>query len=51
MTPAVAAATRADLALVFDAILVSAGKRGVQIELAPADLVRLTSADTRAIAR
>jgi Cys-tRNA(Pro)/Cys-tRNA(Cys) deacylase len=40
-----------DSALLFDTILVSAGKRGLQIELAPADLVRLTSADTRAIAR
>ena len=39
-----------DSALAFDTILVSAGKRGLQIELAPADLVRLTSAETRAIA-
>jgi Cys-tRNA(Pro)/Cys-tRNA(Cys) deacylase len=38
-------------ALAFETILVSAGKRGLQIELAPADLVRLTSAETRAIAR
>jgi Cys-tRNA(Pro)/Cys-tRNA(Cys) deacylase len=39
-----------DSALAFDTILVSAGKRGLQIELAPADLVRLTSAETRAVA-
>jgi Cys-tRNA(Pro)/Cys-tRNA(Cys) deacylase len=38
-------------ALAFDTILVSAGKRGLQIELAPADLMRLTSAETRAVAR
>ena len=29
----------------FDTILVSAGKRGLQVELAPADLVRLTEAE------
>jgi Cys-tRNA(Pro)/Cys-tRNA(Cys) deacylase len=40
-----------DSALAFDTILVSAGKRGLQIELAPADLVRLTDGDTRAVAR
>jgi Cys-tRNA(Pro)/Cys-tRNA(Cys) deacylase len=40
-----------DSALAFETILVSAGKRGLQIELAPRDLVRLTSAETRAIAR
>ena len=38
-------------ALAFDTILVSAGKRGVQIELDPRDLVRLTDAATRAVAR
>jgi Cys-tRNA(Pro)/Cys-tRNA(Cys) deacylase len=38
-------------ALAFDTILVSAGKRGLQIELAPADLVRLTAAETGAVAR
>ena len=31
-------------ALVWETILVSAGRRGLQIELAPADLVRLTDA-------
>ena len=40
-----------DSALTFDTILVSAGKRGLQIELAPADLVRLTGGVTRAISR
>jgi Cys-tRNA(Pro)/Cys-tRNA(Cys) deacylase len=40
-----------DSALAFDTILVSAGKRGLQIELAPADLVRLTGGVTRAISR
>ena len=29
----------------FDTIFVSAGKRGLQVELAPADLVRLTGAE------
>jgi len=33
-----------DAALAWDTILVSAGKRGLQIELAPDDLVRLTTA-------
>ncbi|GAA1833236.1 Cys-tRNA(Pro) deacylase [Actinomadura chokoriensis] len=32
-------------------VYVSAGRRGLQIELAPADLVRLTGASTAAIAR
>jgi Cys-tRNA(Pro)/Cys-tRNA(Cys) deacylase len=32
-------------------ILVSAGRRGLQLELAPADLVRLTNATVAAIAR
>jgi len=40
-----------DSALAFDTILVSAGKRGLQIELAPQDLVRLTGGETRAVAR
>ncbi|WP_041795527.1 Cys-tRNA(Pro) deacylase [Modestobacter italicus] len=38
-------------ALGFATVLVSAGRRGLQIELAPADLVRLTRATTAAIAR
>ncbi|MGP0221527.1 MULTISPECIES: Cys-tRNA(Pro) deacylase [unclassified Paenarthrobacter] len=36
-------------ALEFDTILVSGGRRGLDIELAPADLVRLTSAVTAPI--
>jgi prolyl-tRNA editing enzyme YbaK/EbsC (Cys-tRNA(Pro) deacylase) len=32
-------------------VLVSAGRRGLQIELAPADLVSLTGARVAAIAR
>ena len=38
-------------ALDHQTILVSAGRRGLQIELDPRDLVRLTSADTRPLAR
>jgi Cys-tRNA(Pro)/Cys-tRNA(Cys) deacylase len=38
-------------ALGFATVLVSAGRRGLQVELAPADLVRLTRALTAAIAR
>lgn len=34
----------------FTAILVSAGRRGLQVELAPADLIRLTGATTAPIA-
>lgn len=34
-----------------DTILVSAGRRGLQVELAPADLVRLSNGDSAAIAR
>ena len=40
-----------DSALAFDTVLVSAGRRGLQVELAPADLVRLTRASTGAIGR
>ena len=35
----------------WETIFVSAGRRGLQIELAPADLVRLTDATVAAIAR
>jgi Cys-tRNA(Pro)/Cys-tRNA(Cys) deacylase len=38
-------------ALEWETILVSAGRRGLQIELAPADLVRLTDAKIREIAK
>ena len=38
-------------ALGHDTIHVSAGRRGLQIELAPHDLVRLTGAEIRSIAR
>jgi Cys-tRNA(Pro)/Cys-tRNA(Cys) deacylase len=31
-------------------VYVSAGRRGLQVELAPADLIRLTGADTAGIA-
>ena len=37
-------------ALAWDTILVSAGRRGLQIELAPDDLVRLTDARVAAVA-
>ncbi|MGN6799325.1 MAG: aminoacyl-tRNA deacylase [Gaiellaceae bacterium] len=37
-------------ALAWDTILVSAGKRGLQIELAPDDLVQLTNANVAAVA-
>jgi Cys-tRNA(Pro)/Cys-tRNA(Cys) deacylase len=40
-----------DTALGFDTVLVSAGRRGLQVELAPADLVRLTRARTAPIGR
>jgi Cys-tRNA(Pro)/Cys-tRNA(Cys) deacylase len=36
-------------ALAHDTVLVSAGRRGLQVELAPADLVRLAGATTAAI--
>ncbi|MDI9895407.1 Cys-tRNA(Pro) deacylase [Rhodococcus sp. IEGM 1381] len=39
-----------DSALKFETILCSAGRRGLEIELAPADLVRLTLATTAPIA-
>ncbi|TFV63667.1 Cys-tRNA(Pro) deacylase [Geodermatophilus sp. DF01-2] len=38
-------------ALGFATVLVSAGRRGLQVELAPADLVRLTRARTAPIGR
>jgi Cys-tRNA(Pro)/Cys-tRNA(Cys) deacylase len=38
-------------ALDWDTVLVSAGRRGLDAELAPADLVRLTRARTAPIAR
>ena len=38
-------------ALAWDTVLVSAGRRGLQIELAPADLVALTGATVKPIAR
>ena len=40
-----------DSALALDTVLVSAGRRGLQVELPPADLVRLTRARTAPIAR
>jgi Cys-tRNA(Pro)/Cys-tRNA(Cys) deacylase len=38
-------------ALEFDTVFVSAGRRGLEIELAPADLVRLSLATTADIGR
>jgi Cys-tRNA(Pro)/Cys-tRNA(Cys) deacylase len=38
-------------ALEFDTVLVSAGRRGLQVELPPAELVRLTRATTAPIGR
>jgi Cys-tRNA(Pro)/Cys-tRNA(Cys) deacylase len=38
-------------ALGFPTVMVSAGRRGLQVELPPADLVRLTSARTASIGR
>jgi len=38
-------------ALGWETVFVSAGRRGLQIELAPADLVRLTDATVAAISR
>jgi Cys-tRNA(Pro)/Cys-tRNA(Cys) deacylase len=40
-----------DTALEFATVMVSAGKRGLQVELAPADLVALTRARTAPIGR
>jgi Cys-tRNA(Pro)/Cys-tRNA(Cys) deacylase len=40
-----------DSALGFPTVMVSAGRRGLQVELAPADLVRLTRARTAPIRR
>ncbi len=37
-------------ALTFETVFVSAGKRGLQVELSPRDLVRLTGASVAAIA-
>jgi Cys-tRNA(Pro)/Cys-tRNA(Cys) deacylase len=44
-------ATIDETALDWETLLVSAGRRGLQIELAPTDLVRLTDARVAAIAR
>jgi Cys-tRNA(Pro)/Cys-tRNA(Cys) deacylase len=38
-------------ALAFDSVFVSAGRRGLELELRPADLVRLTDAKVARIAR
>ncbi|MGY1813548.1 Cys-tRNA(Pro) deacylase [Blastococcus sp. SYSU D00820] len=38
-------------AMTFPTVMVSAGRRGLQVELAPADLVRLTRARTAPIGR
>jgi Cys-tRNA(Pro)/Cys-tRNA(Cys) deacylase len=38
-------------ALAFETVLVSGGRRGLQVELPPADLVRLTAARTAPIGR
>ncbi len=40
-----------DSALSFATVMVSAGRRGLQVELAPADLVRLTHGRTAPISR
>lgn len=40
-----------ETALLFDTVFCSAGKRGMEIELAPGELVRLTGAVTAAIGR
>jgi Cys-tRNA(Pro)/Cys-tRNA(Cys) deacylase len=38
-------------AMAFGTVFCSAGRRGLEIELAPADLVALTNADVRALRR
>jgi Cys-tRNA(Pro)/Cys-tRNA(Cys) deacylase len=40
-----------EAALAHETILVSAGRRGLQLELDPHELVRLTAAEVRAVAR
>jgi len=40
-----------DSATAFETVYVSAGRRGLEIELAPADLVALTSAEVRTLRR
>ncbi|QEC47078.1 aminoacyl-tRNA deacylase [Baekduia soli] len=40
-----------DTALRHDTVFVSAGRRGLEIELSPADLVELTGADVRTLRR
>jgi Cys-tRNA(Pro)/Cys-tRNA(Cys) deacylase len=40
-----------DSAVAFDTVFVSAGRRGLEIELAPADLIALTRAEVRRIRR
>ncbi|MBJ7473039.1 MAG: aminoacyl-tRNA deacylase [Solirubrobacteraceae bacterium] len=40
-----------DSATAFDSVFVSAGRRGLEIELAPADLVALTGAEVRVLRR
>jgi Cys-tRNA(Pro)/Cys-tRNA(Cys) deacylase len=40
-----------DSALGHTTVFVSAGRRGLELELSPADLVRLTQAETRRLAR
>ena len=40
-----------ETAELFDTVLVSAGRRGLSVELAPADLVRLTGAVVADVAR
>lgn len=40
-----------ETAELFDTVYVSAGRRGLQVELAPADLARVTTAEVADIAR
>lgn len=44
-------ALEAASALEHETVLVSAGRRGLEIELAPADLIALTGAETRRLRR